>query len=138
MASALPEFDELIDSMMSFVKEQFDFASHEGVNAFWDYLSLLQNRGFTMSSDFAAFSTRILEAMIEYQKAASYTSGIENKFIEITQFLLDFIGDSKGTGNWDDFLKQLSKKKIELTDEYIAYIKRVIEAIHTMYSSQIR
>lgn len=130
-------FNELIDATMNFVKERFGQPSYDGVNIFWDYLSLLQNRGLAMGNDFAEFSARILDAMIEYQKATASTTGMENKLIEITQVMLDFIKDSKGTGNWNDFLSQLTDKQIKLSEEYTQYIKRVIEAVHTIYSYHI-
>ncbi|MBF0487401.1 MAG: hypothetical protein HQK98_04505 [Nitrospirae bacterium] len=130
-------FNDLIDSTMNFVKEQFGQTGQPSVNVFWDYLTLLQNRGFAMSNDFTEFTSRVLEAMIDYQKATASTSGMETQLIEITQVMLDFIKDSKGTGNWNDFMSQLADKQIQLTDEYTQYIKRVIEAVHTVYSYQI-
>ncbi|MBF0319831.1 MAG: hypothetical protein HQL01_08535 [Nitrospirae bacterium] len=137
MASA---FNDLIDSTMDFVKSQFgQFGQigQPGVNYFWDYLNLLQNKGFTMSNDFMEYTTRVLNAMINYQKAAASTSGMETQLAEITQLMLDFIKDTKGKGDWNDFLVQLGEKQLQFADEYTQYVKRVIEAVHTIYSYQI-
>jgi hypothetical protein len=137
MASA---FNELIDSTMDFVRAQFgQFGQmgQTGGNVFWDYLTLLQNRGFTMSNDFMEYTTNVLNAMINYQKAAASTSGMETQLTEITRLMLDFIKETKGRGDWNDFLAQLGDKQLQFTEEYTQYVKKVIEAVHTIYSYQI-
>lgn len=134
MASGFNAFNALIDSTMDFVKEHIANGGKPDVNVFWNYLGLLQKRGLSMGNDFAEFSARLFDAMIDYQKAAASTTGMENKLIEITKIMLDFIKDTKGTGNWNDFKRLLSDKQIELGQEYIQYVKRVIESVHSIYS----
>ncbi|MCG6553879.1 MAG: hypothetical protein L7F77_16265 [Candidatus Magnetominusculus sp. LBB02] len=130
-------FNELIDATMDFVREQFEKAGNQSVNIFWDYLSLLQNKGLDMGNDFAEFSSEVLDAMIEYQRAAISTAGIESKLKEINEFMLEFIKENKGKGNWNDFLNQLADKQLQLNNEYTQYVKRVIESVHKIYSYHI-
>ncbi|MBF0517751.1 MAG: hypothetical protein HQK97_11665 [Nitrospirae bacterium] len=87
MASGFNAFNALIDSTMDFVKEHIANGGKPDVNVFWNYLGLLQKRGLSMGNDFAEFSARLFDAMIDYQKAAASTTGMENKLIEITKIM---------------------------------------------------
>ncbi len=126
-------FGALIGLVGEFVEHQNGVWDHE---AWLDFLTELQKKGFELSNDMKAYLGLVLEAMKKLYYASTAPEDMQLYLFNISEQVMTFIiktSGSWGHSDWERFLDELSEKGIELTDETRSYLGEVLESIKELY-----
>ncbi|MBF0519805.1 MAG: hypothetical protein HQK92_08785 [Nitrospirae bacterium] len=126
-------FEELIERASKFVESQGGKWDHM---AWLEFLSDMQKQGFHLSHDMQSYLGSMLESMKKLNSTLMSTKGFENVLLDISESTISFIKKTKGTwdhAGWENFIKDVQKTGVSLTEETTTYLGGVLEAAKELY-----
>ena len=123
----------LIELAGKFVEQRKGIWDHQ---AWSDFLSDVQNKGFELTDEMTAYLGSVLESMKQFYQAATSTSGMTEVMASIPKDTVTFIQDHKGVwgqSEWEQFLAQLQEKGVAYSDEATSYLGGILESVKRLY-----
>ncbi len=136
-------FDDLIKKSSEFVEKQKGIWDH---TAWTNFISDSQKKGVKLTEDMQNYLGTVLESMKKFyststigkdvsdnigssaEKIMSVVSEQTSKYIQKTKGVWDHSG-------WENFLKDIQNKGVELTEETKSFIGDMLESVKKFYTS---
>ena len=129
-----PPLFNLIDLAGKFVEQRKGIWDHE---AWSDFLSDVQKKGFEVTDEMTAYLGSVVESMKQFYQAATATTGMTKVMASIPKDTVAFIQEHKGVwgqSEWEQFLAEIQNKGVAYTDETTNYLGGILESVKRLYS----
>ncbi|KJR43521.1 hypothetical protein MCHI_000583 [Candidatus Magnetoovum chiemensis] len=123
-----------MDLSTKFVQKQGGVWDH---TAWLEFISEVQKKGFAISNDMQSNIGKFIESLKNIHNSMTSTSGIEKVMLGITDNITSFIKNNKGNWDhsaWEELVKDIQKKGVDLSDESKSYLGNVVEAAKGLYT----
>lgn len=127
------QFEDIVELAAKFVEQQKGVWDH---TAWMKFLGEVKEMGFEMTEDLKAYLGSLLESMKKFYSATTATENINKAMTGIAEDTVSFIKKTKGMWDhsaWEDYLKGVQKKGLDVTDEAVKYLGGILESSKELY-----
>ncbi|MBF0567137.1 MAG: hypothetical protein HQK89_18080 [Nitrospirae bacterium] len=127
------QFDDIVELAAKFVEQQKGVWDH---TAWMNFLNEVKEMGFEMTDDLKSYLGSLLEAMKKFYSASTATENINKAMTGIAEDTVSFIKKTKGMWDhsaWEDYLSEVQKKGLNVTDETMKYLGGILESSKELY-----